>query len=363
MTAASWLCATGDAVGAEQDLKIKGKSLSRWIKDLRGANRGLQVRAARAIAAAPEEARPGIIEEIVPILKSDRENDRFVAAQILGEYGPAARVAVSGLLPMLKGTQFERNRAAAAKALGQVLKDAEPSEEVEKVTGELIVAFKDNYPDVRREAVRACGMIGPAGKACVPHLAPLCDDTQHGVGPCWDVRKEAAWTMGRMGALSKMHIDKFIAVLHRDGFRIPEIVEAMGRIGPVHENVVPNIVDAMEKAASHNWGQDLTLWPFGRAAMKALQGYGPEAKPAVSFLQRIVEKDRRYLIVMAEAARTLGTIGPAAKDALPCLAEAARFDRKYADREELKKLHEAASEAIAAIEGQMAGADTKPGTK
>jgi hypothetical protein len=128
--------------------------------------------------------------------------------------------------------------------------------------------------------------------------------------------------------------------------------------------VVPNIVDVMEKAASHNWGQDLTFWPFGLAAMKALQGYGPKAKPAVSFLQRILEKNRRHLVVMAEAARTLGAIGPAAKEAVPALEAMTTYTRRYANKEALKKLHEAAREAIAAIKGRKAvAADTKPDTK
>jgi hypothetical protein len=50
----------------------------------------------------------------------------FVAAQILGVYGPLSRVAVPDLLPMLKGTQYERNRTTAAKALGPKAAEAVP---------------------------------------------------------------------------------------------------------------------------------------------------------------------------------------------------------------------------------------------
>ncbi|MBA4387949.1 MAG: hypothetical protein C0404_08200 [Verrucomicrobia bacterium] len=68
------------------------------------------------------------------------------------------------------------NRAAAAKALGQILKDSKPDKEVDEVTAALIEAFKDSYPDVRRESATTCGLIGPAAKACIPHMAPLLNE-------------------------------------------------------------------------------------------------------------------------------------------------------------------------------------------
>ena len=143
-------------------------------------------------------------------------------------------------------------------------------------------------------------MIGPAAKSCVPHLPPLCNDTQPSVGPCWDVRGQAAWTMGRMGKHAVVHIDKLISVLHRDGHKLPTIVQAIGRIGPVNENVVPNIVDVMEKAANSDWaqGSPMALWPFGDAAMKALQQFGPKAAPALPFLLNLLPKETGYFLCL-----------------------------------------------------------------
>ena len=103
---------------------------------------------------------------MIPLLAAERENTRFPAAQVLGECGPVAKDAVPHLLPMLKGTQYERNRTAAAVALGKILKDSESSKQIDEVTEALIVCFKDQYSDVRREAARACGMIGPAYCRC-----------------------------------------------------------------------------------------------------------------------------------------------------------------------------------------------------
>jgi HEAT repeat protein len=109
---------------AGDDPQIGDKPLSELAKQLRSDNRGLQLRAAKALTNAPVELKPIIMPKVLPLLKSERENDKFVAAQVLGECGPVARTAVPDLLPMLEGTHFERNRAAAAKALGQIPKDS-----------------------------------------------------------------------------------------------------------------------------------------------------------------------------------------------------------------------------------------------
>jgi HEAT repeat protein len=70
------------------------------------------------------------------------------------------------------------------------------AEEVTKAALALTAKFTDEhdqYLDVRREAARALGMIGPAAKACIPELDKVLTDRRP------SVRREAAWTCGRMG--------------------------------------------------------------------------------------------------------------------------------------------------------------------
>ncbi|MFC1672433.1 HEAT repeat domain-containing protein, partial [Planctomycetota bacterium] len=141
--------------GEEEVIKIKGKTLDQLIKQLDSPNRGLQVRAGRALSEAPKKIWEKIVPKLIPLLEADRENLRFIAAQTLGNYGPVARAAVPRLVPLLKGTQFERNRAAAAKALGLILLDAKESPEVTEVAKALVAKFNedyDQYSDVRRES-------------------------------------------------------------------------------------------------------------------------------------------------------------------------------------------------------------------
>jgi HEAT repeat protein len=331
--------------------ELGGKPVSEWISQLKSDNRGLQVRAARALAEAPAELRPAIISQIIPLLKSERENDRFVAAQVLGEYGPSARVAVPELLPLLKGTQYERNRAAAAKALGQILKDAEPSEEVNKVAEALAAKFNedyDPYSDVRREAVRAIGMIGPAARCVIPKLTRALTDYKKYSEEHQMVRQQAAWACGQMGPAAAEHMDRLISMLHAEGHEVPEIVEAIGKIGAINDNVVPNIIDKME-GSSYRW------MSFHIAALKALQRFGAKSKPAVPYIIRILQErgtahaGQFSLDWRIEAVKLLASIGAEAREALPLLEKLKNATIPGASKEGIEKFQVEVANAIKAI--------------
>ncbi len=310
------LCLIAAAVPAgEEEIKIKGKTLDQLLKQLDSPNRGLQVRASRAISEAPEKLWPKLVPKLIPLLEADRENLRFVAAQTLGKYGPLARAAAPKLVPLLKGTQFERNRAAAAKALGLILVDAKESPEVTEVAKALVAKFNedyDQYSDVRREAARAIGMIGPAAKVAIPKMTKgLIDYKKHSQEHTM-VREESAWTCGRMGPLAKEHMDRLISMLHQEGHDLPRIVWAIGEIGPVHDNVVPNIVDKLEK--SLNLGR---YEPHIFNSIEALTKFGPKAAPAVDFLIYFLGKGQFTPRILEQTMKCLAAIGPKAKKALP----------------------------------------------
>jgi hypothetical protein len=268
---------------------------------------------------------------------------------------------VSKLVPLLKGTQYERNRAAAAKALGLILKDAEPSDQVAKVAEALAAKFnedRDKYSDVRREAVRAIGMIGPAAKGVIPKLtAALTEaggtpDSHSGL-----VRRQAAWTCGRMGPQAAEHIDRLIAMLHvKFAFMMPEVPEAIGRIGAVHDNVVPNLVDAYEKSGKY---VDSCLG-FKVKILEALERLGARARESVPVIRRLLADAGNTPLVGLRTAwvRTLGAIGPAAKDAAAEIQAQITFksrsvskDRKKSDTM-YRRLHEEAARAYKAVTGR-----------
>ncbi len=357
--AAACLIASSSAAAAgeegEAEVKIGGKTLSTLVKQLDSSNRGLQVRAARALSEAPEELYPKIVPKMILLLEAERENLRFVAAQTLGNCGPVARAAVPKLVPLLKGTQFERNRAAAAKALGQILKDAKPSDEVEKVAQALTAKVSDDwdqYSDVRREAVRALGMIGPAAKSCISKLKRVMTDH---VGDFKSqfmehllARREAAWTCGRMGLLAKEHIDLLISMMHAEGPRNPEVVEAIGLIGPVHENVIPNIIDKIEST-----GRPGDAGGWKAKAFAALGGLGAKSAPAVPLVRRMLQNTvgDNSLEVKIAMVKALGQIGTAAKEAAPEILSHIKMGESR-QNEQYKTLKEESVKAYKAVTGQ-----------
>lgn len=338
----------------EQNPKIQDKPLSEWVAQLTDMNRGKQVRAARALSEAPEDVRAAITKRLIPLLRSDRENDRFVAAQVLGDYGPLARAAVPDLLLMLKGTQFERNRAAAAKALGQILKDAKPSKEIDEVAAALSAKYNeeyDNYSDVRREAVRAVGMIGPAAKSVIPKLTRALTDFKQWSQEHQMVRQQAAWACGRMGPLAAEHIDRLIAMMHTEGHELPEIVEAIGNIGAVHENVALNVVDWLEKL-----GRGGRYGAAKLAGWIALEKLGGKAEPVVPLIARYLREGLRedppesYV----QWFRILRAAGPKAEEILPKVREWAEVQaapRGWA-QEMFEKVRQEAAATAAKLEGK-----------
>ena len=337
---------------AGEDVKIKGKPLSKWLTQLRNENRGLQVRAARALAEAPKELHEKIIPEVIPILASDRKNDRAFAAQVLGAYGPAARAAVPHLLPLFKDDQFERNRTSAAEALGCILADAKSDKEVDGAVAALLSVFDDLYVDVRREAVRACGRIGLAAKACIPLLPERLEDVKHhaeGDGSANKaVHAAAAWTAGRMGNLSAKHIDLLIAMMHREdrNHRVSErVVTTVGLIGAVHKNVVPNVLDSLARViAEGSYGPIPYRIELVKAHFATLMRFEPkDLAAATDPLRAHLKKSGRNDFIAIGAMEVLAKIGkPAAEKAVPVIEESFANSKKP----EVKKAAEAALAAL-----------------
>lgn len=368
LAAVLWLSLLASAaVAQDDDPTIDGKKLSELIKQLRSENRGFQLRAAKALSAAPTNLYAQIVPLVTPLLKSERENDKFVAAQVLGDYGPVSRVAVPDLMPMLKGTQYERNRAAAAKALGQILRDAKPDKEVEDAADALAGKLNedyDGYSDVRREAMHAIGMIGPAAKKVIPKLARGLTDYQQYSEEHHMVRAAAAWACGRMGPLAAEHMDRLITMLQAEGETTPTVVEAIGNIGPINDNVVANILTKMEMSTS-----------WQTQSWVALQKFGTKAESVVPFAKRFLGRatfygsgnSRAREALVIEVMKFLRVAGPSAATAIPELENLANYKYPYNEEDDMTPvMRKAAAETLAIIKGQPlpAGGDaTKDGAK
>ncbi|MFC1672252.1 HEAT repeat domain-containing protein, partial [Planctomycetota bacterium] len=186
----------------------------------------------------------------------------------------------------------------------------------------------DQYSDVRRESARAIGMIGPAAKVAIPKMTKGLLDFKKWSAEHTMVRHESAWTCGRMGPLAREHMDRLISMLHQEGHDLPRIVWAIGEIGPIHDNVVPNIVDKLEK--SLNLGR---YEPHIYNSLEALGKFGPKAAPATDFLVYFLGKNQFTARILRQSMETLAAIGPPAIKALPMVQKYKDIKNINASRE------------------------------
>ena len=150
-----------------------------------------------------------------------------------------------------------------------------------------------------------------------------------------------------MGPLAAEHMDRLLAMLQGEGDQLPEIAEAIGRIGPVNGSVVPNIMDRME---SVGWGACM------EACIAALEAFGPKSEGSTDLLCRFIREWKADAKGMTRMVRVLKAIGPGAKNAEKTLRDLLALTYHHrpgsytpenaADWAEMKKTTAAALEAI-----------------
>jgi HEAT repeat protein len=201
------------------------------------------------------------LPDLVRSLRSRTAADRLRAAKGLARLGWLAREALPALVGTL-GDEDAKVREAAAQAVGQMGSDALPA----LVS---MLAHPDKY--VRRNAVWALGKLGPVAR---PALRDLCK-----------------------------------ALKDADPRTATGAAQSLGNLGADGVDSIPALTEAMR-------GTNIVLC---RLAAKALSQIGP---PAISTL--IAHLQHSDSFVRGEAALALGWIGPAARSAVPFLAQVVR---------------------------------------
>jgi HEAT repeat protein/lysophospholipase L1-like esterase len=156
--------------------------LPRLIELLEQEASPAQAVAARVVAAMGPAAREAVPSLVAAIGESD-DVTRSAIALALAQIGPDARAAVPALLAVMAGQGEARFRAVEAVGL---IRD--PS----AVTA-LCDALRDPAGDMRWQAARALGRIGPAAHPCAPSLLKALKDASS------DVRMAALRALPRLG--------------------------------------------------------------------------------------------------------------------------------------------------------------------
>lgn len=218
----------------------------------------------------------------------------------------------------------------------------EPSEirnAAQETTRAFASAFENEFWGVEH-AAQALASFGPAAKEAIPTLqqALIIDDSsarlaiadaivrissiddvvsvlsEHLQMENAEVAENAAATLRDfepVGKESAPALVKFLNEHRHDGrfmFAHKYTIQALVRIGPTSNDVVPGLIGALDHPSGY----------LARFAGEALGQLGPSAEPAVPYLLRKLN-DSDSKVVQKKLVEALGKIGPGARQALPVL--------------------------------------------
>jgi HEAT repeat protein len=196
-----------------------------------------------------------------------------IAAEALGDIGPAAKEALPALLPLLRYNGGQ-TRIFAVEAISKIGGGAM------ELLPPLLQACSDADCRVRQAAVQAIGKIGPNACAAAPTLIRLLDDFH---GTVRVAAAEALWNIEKHPAA----IERIAAELSTDD-RAPALVIVPS---PQDASPLPDVSTMTDfPAAVH------------QAAVAALVRISPAAPQAIAVLRDVKRHDRRSVHIMAALA-------------------------------------------------------------
>jgi HEAT repeat protein len=252
-------------------------SLQRFLRD-----KELEIAAAEAIARispAPGPPRREAIEILVRAWRRGGE-DRRAAMEAFDRLGPAAEDAIPALARAMP-------EAGAPEALASIGPAATPA---------LIEILRTGNRATQQDAMRALAKIGPAARDAVPLVAGLLPDPQ------------AIETLGAIGGFESL-----IGEL-----KARPDVKLVGPLVRAGEPAVPSLIDVL----GH---ENARVRRLAAQILGAMRGKAAAAVPALT-KAALGDPDRS---VRDRAQRSLGEIGPAAKDAAPALVRLVEQEDSY----------------------------------
>jgi HEAT repeat protein len=297
-----------------------------------------EVRFAAAEALVWVDDREGEVAAAgVPVLcealASDQEHTRLQAGRLLTRIGPGARAA----LPLLKDLLADKAATTRVEA-ALTMVAIDPKQSRAAVPALIEGLGGKEYASARRTAA-ALAAIGPPAKAAVPELVKLFDHKD----PM--TRLNAAEAAARIDpAQTDRAVGVILAVLKDPKNKADMLresgAEALRRIGPGAKAAVPALLEMLQDdgpfhaevavtavALDPVAGKPAVEWVRARLAkeddedhydvVNALETVGPNGKSMLPELTALLKSKAPYIRVHAAVA--VGSVGPAASEALPAL--------------------------------------------
>ncbi|MEK6804859.1 MAG: HEAT repeat domain-containing protein [Nitrospirota bacterium] len=301
------------------------------------------------------------VPTLIEMLQDDDPSTRIVAAEQLGQVGPAAQAAIPRLLAQATqdGSQHANTAAAALKSIDLTA--------ARQVMAHFIPRLQNQDAQQRRTACAVLGSLGPVAKPAVPALLAVGHD------PDELVRRNALMALASIGIPSPPIVAALLEGLRDSSslvrqtavtqfaFTVPLTQPVIAALTPLLSDSDRSMTtlarSALDKAKPDDAAQLESLGMMAQHsaardyALHQLAQLGPAAGDALLPVLPLLQDDRplvRYL-----AAEALGAMGPAAKPALRSL------EQRREDSDPV--VREAVAHAIAGIEA--ATATTAPSAK
>lgn len=304
--------------------------------------------------------RIGKVESVIPALiaavADENEHVRRNAANALGRAGAAAREAVGALMEAARRPDLDlrRNALRSLSMIGNGASAAFPL---------FVEALDDEDFLVRRTAIEGLVRTGRPANEAAPHLVRMLGDGHEDVpyravvalsalGPPAvpflvgalghkqaAVRRGAAESLGRLAAKGKDAVPALAAALKDNAPQVrAESARALRAMGPSAAAAAPALTQALaDKESAVHAAAALVMVEPGKKA---------ELVPILAGLLGSTDPYTRGV-----AARTLGEVGPAAKDAAPALRKLLADKTHYFDPRGEPTVGGTAAEAILKITG------------
>lgn len=268
------------------------------------------------------------VPSLIELLKDDDPSTRIVAAEQLGQVGPAARSAIPQLLSQATQEGNQHVNTTAAAALKWIDLTA-----ARRVMAHFVPRLHDPDVQQRRTACAVLGSVGPIAKPAVPELLTAAHDADA------LVRRNALIALASIGiplppigtALLEGLRDSSSLVrqtaVTQFAFTVPLSQDAVTALTPMANDSDKGIATlartALDKPRAGDAAHVASLgMMLGHAsardyALHQLAQLGPAASDALAPILPLLEDEHpliRYLAV-----ETLGGMGPAARQALPAL--------------------------------------------